>query len=212
MFEQLYPCPFCGGVPKVGHSQRGVEQDEHRSLRNIRPTPLRLVARTSVVSLVRIFCSNCEHATRWVAVEEDETAALNEVGRAWNTRTDRNPVLPGTLDELIQREISAADIPLVLALLANTKGDWEERGPILAALAQRVIDASIVARAWWPLTETLEDAARYRKLVSRMESVESSDGNESVTVSFPLSPFTQTRAFELRIAAAVDALPDRKRW
>jgi hypothetical protein len=215
MFEKLYPCPCCGGVPKVGRSDQVIEEEEQSgSPLRIRAIPLRLVQPPLVREVVRIVCASCGLATRWIPIENgNENAALDEAGHLWNTRTDRVPIQTGSLEDLIQNEVNSDDLSYVLALTANTDTEWETRGPILAKLAQRLIDATIVTREWWPITPTLEDACRYRKLVSHSSFKENACGPDSVVFGpVTLSDETRTHAYEHRIAAAVDALPDRERW
>lgn len=215
MIEKLYPCPCCGGVPKSNrYSQVIEEENQSDSPLRIRAVQLRLVQPQLTRETVRIVCGSCGLATRWIAiVDANENAALDECGRLWNTRTDRVPVQTGSLDELIENEINGDDISYFLALVARNDSEWETRGPILAKLAQRLIDAVIVEREWWPITPTLEDACRYRKLVSHARREENADRPDAVV--FPpitLANDTRTYAHEDRVAAAVDELPDRERW
>ncbi|WP_168788809.1 Lar family restriction alleviation protein [Paraburkholderia aromaticivorans] len=215
MLEKLYPCPCCGGVPKAGRFDEVIEEeDKDVSPLRIRAHPLRLVQRPRTRELVRVVCGSCGLATPWIPiVDGNENAALDECGRLWNTRTDRVPVQTGSLDELIENEINGDDISYVLALIARNDTEWETRGPIFAKLAQRLIDATIVTRDWWPITPTLEDAYRYRKLVSHSHREEPEDGPGSVAFQpIALADDTRTYAYEGRVAAAVDALPDRERW
>jgi hypothetical protein len=214
MIERLYPCPCCGGAPQVGHGHRVVEAEEFPGgTKELRPYPLRLVTPPVTQSLINIHCEKCLLSTPWLEIGSDESEILDMAGRQWNSRVDRVPVHPGTVEDLIEQVVGAEDISLLLALLAKNDGDWEQRGPILSAFAQRVIDATIVTREWWPITPTLEDADRYRKLISLgTVRVIPFDGEG---LSFPeIKPSADTRGFalEVRAADAIDHLPERNRW
>ena len=79
-------------------------------------------------------------------------------------------------------------------------------------LAQRLVDATIATFDTWPIDPTLKDAARYRKLMQLAKWVDI-DGERHI--QFPKVPTPrehQDMLFEDRIAAAVDAMPDRDRW
>lgn len=176
---------------------------------------MRLVNLPEVEKFVRIYCVSCELSTPWILLcNNDETAALNECGQLWNRRTDRVPIECGTVEDLIQKEINADDISLLLGTLAKTTDQWETRGPILSQIAQRLIDASLISPEWWPLTPTLEDAGRYRKLVGMSRSTTDNATHVERVVFPPIEINEEHRsdAYEHRLAAAIDALPDRERW
>jgi hypothetical protein len=215
MFEQLYPCPCCRGVPKIGRSTKEVEDEN--ALKQPRAHPLRLVKTPVVERYACIMCSKCGLSTKWVLVDEaNENAAYDECGRLWNTRADRLPVKQKSLEDLIQKEVNIKDIPYILALLARNDGEWEERGPILAQLAQRVLDAKVVTRKWWPINPTLEDASRYRKLMGNSTVERDDEGQGPSRIVFPSVPLSEEFGddvpYDKIISQAIDALPDRERW
>jgi len=223
MIEQLYPCDHCGGRPTVGRSQRLVEQNGHPAfdftafgrfsgppkLGDVLPRPL---SAPVTEKLVCIYCQGCGMSTPWEPVGEDENAARNRVASIWNNRLNRPKVAPGDIRDLIEKELGAVDAQLIIDLLARNDTDWEERGPIFAMLAQRIVDARVVTLESWPIDPVLKDAARYRKLVQLARWVDI-DGERCV--QFPKVPSPrehQDMLFEDRIALAIDTMPDRDRW
>ncbi|WP_408530112.1 Lar family restriction alleviation protein [Paraburkholderia nemoris] len=224
MIEQLYPCDHCGGRPTLGYSQRVVAQigesgfDYGRFGREAGPpvmgdTIRRPLGAPQTERLVCVHCGSCGMQTPWVAVKDnDEHAAMTECGLIWNNRLSRPPVNTGDLRDLVEKELGACDSQLVIDLLARNEGEWEERGPILKMLAQRLIDAAIVTIDSWPIDPVLKDAARYRKLVQLAKWVDI-DGERYVSFPrIPTPPEHTNFLFEDRIAIAVDAMPDRNRW
>lgn len=223
MIEELVPCDHCGGTPRIGRSQRVVarlgEPNFDYSVFGGDSGPPRdgdMMARPpgapQTEHIVSIHCSDCGMSTPWEPTGRDEFAALTRCGIVWNRRLNRPETTFEDIRSLINREIGAPDAPFVLSLLARSNRDWEERGPLLAALAQRVIDATAVCRDYWPINPTLEDAARFRKL-TQLANFITVAGHP--TIHFPpiISPLEhRDMVFEDRIAAAVDALPDRERW
>jgi len=150
--------------------------------------------------------------TPGIPVGSDQHAALDQAGVIWNTRLNRPTATKGDILALARKEISAVDVPYIIDVLSRTTEEWEERGPLLAMLAQKVVDSKITMRDFWPIDRVLIDSARYRKLVQLAEFVYI-DGVESI--QFPRIPATggeEERSFEDQIASAVDDLPDRCRW
>ncbi|MFL9876488.1 Lar family restriction alleviation protein [Paraburkholderia megapolitana] len=224
MIEQLIPCEHCGGRPTIGCSQRVPEAFNEKSYpgsvfgRDLGPPrPGDRLSRPPeyppMEKLRRIHCDDCGMSTPWVSViDDDETTALDHCASIWNRRLRRTAATPGDFQHLIEREIGAADIPFVLDLLARTDSDWEERGPLFAKLARRLIEATVVTFDSWPIDPVLFDAARYRKLVQLAKWIDI-DGERHV--QFPRIPTPDEHdlcLFEDRIALAVDAMPDRDRW
>jgi hypothetical protein len=159
-----------------------------------------------------IVCEDCGMQTPWIPVGDNKNAALNEAGKIWNQRLNRPAATEGELLDLVRKELSPIDAPYVLDLLARTTEDWETRGPIFAMLAQKIVDGKITARDFWPVDPVLHDAARYRTLQQLARFVYI-DGIASV--QFPRIPATagdEECAFETRVSAAVDELPQRSRW
>jgi hypothetical protein len=223
MIEQLYPCPHCGGRPKIGRSQRvvarigepgfdysGFGKDDGPPRRG--DTLPRSLTGPQTEKLVSLYCSECEVTTDWEPVGDDEKAALDRCAAIWNRRVDRRSTTTEDIQKLIEREVGACDVQYVLNLLANSNGNWAERGPIFAQLAQRLVDATVVTLETWPIDPVLNDAARYRKLVQLAKWVDI-DGERHI--QFPRIPTPREHndmLFEDRIGAAIDAMPDRDRW
>ncbi|WP_408181981.1 hypothetical protein [Paraburkholderia dipogonis] len=98
--------------------------------------------------------------TPWFPIGNDKHAALEKAGTIWNRRLNRPAATEGDLLDLVRKEVSPVDAPYSLDLLSRTDEDWEARGPIFAALAQKIIDGKITARDFWPVEPVLKDAAR----------------------------------------------------
>jgi hypothetical protein len=223
MYEQLYPCAHCGGRPTVGYSQRVVarvgdpEFDYSVFGKDAGPPVLgdrmrRPPSAPQTEKLVCVHCADCGITTQWEPVGESEKAALDRCGVIWNRRLDRPRVEKGDVLDLIEKELGACDIPLVLDMLARNQGDWDERGPLFGKLAQRLVDATVVTIDTWPIAPVLEDAARFRKLVQLARWVDI-DGERYVQFSRIHTPKEhQDCLFEDRISLAVDSMPDRDRW
>jgi hypothetical protein len=224
MTDELFPCGHCGGNWAFGWSQRALARPSAPQLdfskigtgagRALIMDDLerRPPTEPPTETVVCIVCSDCGMQTPWVPVGDDKHAALDEAGKIWNTRLNRPVATKGDILDLIRKEISAVDVPYIIDLLARSSDCWEERGPIFAMLAQKVVDSKITMRDFWPIDPVLTDAARYRKLVQLAKFVYI-DAIESV--QFPRIPATggeEERSFEDRIASAVDDLPDRSRW
>ncbi|MFM0154857.1 Lar family restriction alleviation protein [Paraburkholderia sediminicola] len=223
MYEQLYPCDHCGGRPTVGRSQRVVAQlgddgfDYGGFGRDMGPPEIgdtmpRPPGAPQTERIVNIHCDDCGMATPWHPVSNDMDRALDHVGLIWNRRLNRPPTQTADIQNLIEKELGTPDIQFVLDLLARTEGEWGTRGPLFAMLARRLVDATVVAADCWPIEPILKDAARYRKLAHHARSV-NIDGERYI--QFPevynanLDPYVM---YEAEAAAAVDGLPDRKRW
>jgi hypothetical protein len=142
----------------------------------------------------------------------DEISALNRCAGIWNKRVDRTPTTPGSLEELIDKEVGPLDSQLVLSAIANNTEDWEGRGPTFAKLAQRISDAIAISRDFWPVTPVLTDAARYRKLMQLVRFVYIDEIPHLHFPTVPANPDLNELAFEVRVADAIDNLPDRERW
>jgi hypothetical protein len=210
MYEQLLPCDHCGGVPHVGrslvpaatfsseHSDESSEESSHPPQSEER---------------VRIYCGSCGMSTEWERVEHlDEMSALNRCAMIWNRRVDRTPTTSGSLEELINKEVGPLDSQLVLSAIANNTEDWEERGPTFAKLARRISDSIVTSRDFWPVTPVLTDAARYRKLMQMVRFVYIDGIPHLHFPTIPADPNLNDIAFEIRVADAIDNLPDRDRW
>lgn len=223
MYEQLYPCDHCGGRPTVGRSQRVVAQlgddkfdygvfGREAGPPEIGDTMPRPPSAPQTEKIACIYCDGCGMTTPWEPVGTDMNAALDRVGHIWNRRLNRPPAAATDLQHLVERELGAPDAQFILDLLARNDADWEVRGPIFAMLAQRIVDATVVAADTWPIEPTLNDAARYRKLVHHAQSV-NIDGERYVQFPKVFNPNRDPYVlYEVAVAAAVDGLPDRCRW
>ncbi|REG45428.1 restriction alleviation protein Lar [Paraburkholderia sp. BL6669N2] len=223
MYEQLYPCDHCGGRGTVGFSQRVVAEigqpgfDYGKFGREAGPPKIGDVTprppfAPQTEKLACVHCADCGMSTPWIPIGSDEAAALNEAARIWNRRLARPKVTEGDLRDLIEKELGACDMQMVIDMLARNADDWETRGPIFSALAQRLVDASVSTIESWPIDPVLQDAARYRKLVQLAKWVDI-DGQRYVQFpKIPTPPEHDDCLFEDRIALAVDGMPDRDRW
>ncbi|WP_321882568.1 Lar family restriction alleviation protein [Burkholderia cepacia] len=223
MIEQLYPCEHCGGRPTVGRSQRLIDGDNNRLFDfsqfgrfggppRIGDVQARPPEAPQTEPLVCIYCTGCGMSTQWEAIGDDEAAAKDRCAETWNRRLSRAKATAEDLRNLIERELGACDTQLVLDMLSRVEGDWDEIGPIVKLLAQRLVDATVVTFDTWPIAPVLEDAARYRKLVQLAKWIEV-DGQDYVQFPKIHSPNEHRDfLFEDRIAVAVDAMPDRDRW
>jgi len=227
MIEQLLACAHCSGNPRIGRSQRFATPQSERKYdyrifgdlgdngppRNGDHLP-RPPEMPTVVQLRKIYCIDCEMGTEWEEVRdgESEYAALERVGARWNTRVGRPTYEHDDVRALINKEIGAPDMQLIISIMAATTQNWEERGPILQALAQRLSDATETSRDIWPIEPTLKDAARFRKLAQLVKMVYVDD---EPFIQFPcIAAKLEYRelAWEDRVANSVDDLPDRDRW
>ena len=111
--ETLLPCPFCGGVAKMG-----------------------LTARVEWKDTVSVFCVHCSaNVCRTGPVQSE--AAKRQVNEAWNRRTPQPDALPGDLRERVTQIIEAAierhnpgnslrhtvdDADAILALIQSERG------------------------------------------------------------------------------------------
>ncbi|MBN3754288.1 hypothetical protein G3N95_15150 [Paraburkholderia sp. Tr-20389] len=224
MTDELFPCAHCGGNWAFGWSQRVINQRSRpltdwsqvgsnagRALimDDFEPRP---PSDRPTETVCCICCEDCGMQTPWFPIGDDKHAALEKAGKVWNERLNRPKATEGDLLDLVRKEISPVDVPYILDLLARTNEHWETRGPIFAALAQKVIDGKITARDFWPIEPVLMDAARYRTLQQLARFVYI-DGVASV--QFPRIPATdgdEECPFETRVSLAVDDLPDRNRW
>jgi len=125
---------------------------------------------------------------------------------------NRPPTTPGSLEELINKEVGPLDSQLVLSLIANNTEDWEQRGPTFAKLARRISDAIATSKDFWPVTPVLTDAARYRKLMQLVRFMYIDGIPHLHFPTIPANPELNDIAFEIRVADAIDNLPDRDRW
>ena len=224
MTDELFPCDHCGGnwafgwsqrvigrpsAPQLDFSKLGTGAGRALIMADLEPRPPTDPPTEKVVCIV---CSDCGMQTPWIPVGSDQHAALDQAGVIWNNRLNRPAATKGDILDLARKEISAVDVPYIIDVLSRTTEEWEERGPLLAMLAQKVVDSKITMRDFWPIDRVLIDSARYRKLVQLAEFVYI-DGVESI--QFPRIPATggeEERSFEDQIASAVDDLPDRCRW
>ncbi|PVX85804.1 Lar family restriction alleviation protein [Paraburkholderia unamae] len=223
MYEQLIPCDHCGGRPKVGRSQRLLSklpnpQYDYTEWGRLAGPPRigdRMARPPEVPKtepLVCIHCTECGMATPWEAEGRDEKAAMDRCGAVWNRRLNRPEADKSDLQRLVERELGAPDIPLVINLLSRAEGDWNELGPLFRMLAQRLVDATVTTIDSWPIDPVLNDAARFRKLAQLAKWIEL-EGERYVQFPEVYSPAEdQDLLFEDRIAAAIDLLPDRDRW
>ncbi|SIT48732.1 conserved hypothetical protein [Paraburkholderia ribeironis] len=223
MYEQLYPCDHCGGRGTAGFSQRVVAEigqagfDYGRFGRHAGPPKIgdaltRPAYAPKTEKLACIYCADCGMTTPWIAVDNDEHAALDQCAKIWNQRLDRPKVTDGDLRDLIEKEVGACDAQMVINLLARNEGDWEARGPIFAMLAQRLVDAAISTNDCWPIQPLLNDAARYRKLMQLVKWVDIDGERYAQFPKIPTPGDHSDLVFEDRIALAVDGMPDRDRW
>lgn len=226
MTDELFPCDHCGGNFKIGWSQRvkarigESEFDYSQFGRETEGPPIigdtcrRPLSAPQTERLVCIYCQNedCGMQTPWEPIGDDEHAAMAKVGAVWNRRTRRPTCLDGDLLDLIRKELSAVDAPFILDLLARNSEKWEERGPQLAMAAQKIVDSKITMRDFWAIDPVLKDASRYRKLVQLVKVLYI---DQITHLQFPRVVAVgsmEHHAFEDRIAASVDELPDRNRW
>lgn len=229
MIEQLIACPCCGGLPKIGRSQRiKMPVQERRfdyrifgefgcdgppKLGDYGPRPPEV---PTTVQLRCVYCADCELSTKWEEVGDNETEfdAMDRAGKKWNIRVGRPVYSNDDVRTLARKELGAPDVQLLLAMAAATtdEADWSVRGPIFQAAAERVVEATLAGRDFWPIDPTLHDADRYRKLVQLVKMV-TVDGVPSV--QFPCIPSKIEyidHAWEDKISMTVDDLPDRDRW
>jgi Restriction alleviation protein Lar len=207
MYEQLLPCDHCGGMPQVGRSVMSAD------ITSSPPRQPSKAVRMRDQERVRIYCGSCGMGTEWDLVENlDELSSLNRCAAVWNKRINRTPTKTGSLEELIDKEVAPLDSHYLLSLIANNTGEWPERGPVFARLALRISDAIATSRDFWPVTPVLNDAARYRKLMQQVRFVYVDGLPLPNFPTVPANPDLNDLAFEIRVADAVDNLPDRDRW
>ncbi|NKA72504.1 hypothetical protein GO285_01378 [Ralstonia solanacearum] len=160
-----------------------------------------------------IVCTQCGIGTPPAQIATTKEAAFVELAEIWNRRVAYRPTDKHELASIARRELTSADIPMLLDAIARNTMDWETRGPMFAALAAQVTRPIALSAPEVPMATVLEDAGRYRKLV-RLAKVIYVDGRPWVRFE-PLDAFgaelleSDDDAFarmDVFVARAVDAL------
>ncbi|MDO3615414.1 Lar family restriction alleviation protein [Ralstonia pseudosolanacearum] len=112
-----------------------------------------------------IVCTQCGMGTPPVQIGTTKEAAFEELAEIWNRRVEYRPTDEHELASIARRELTPADIPMLLDAIARNTIDWETRGPMFAALAAQVTRPVAPGAAEVPMATVLADAGRYRKLV-----------------------------------------------
>ncbi|CAN7777969.1 hypothetical protein LJR296_007799 [Cupriavidus necator] len=133
----------------------------------------------------------------------------------WNTRVTPRPTERHELSAIVRKELTSSDLGTVLALIARNEDDWEARGPLFAAMAEKLLQPEPFLQEIVPAELLLKDASRYRKLVRRAKVIQI-DGRPWVHIE-PLDALPATVSEELFggttileefLARVLDTTPD----
>ncbi len=90
----------------------------------------------------------------------------------WNTRVTPRPTEQHELSAIVRKELTSSDLGTVLALIARNEDDWEARGLLFAAMAEKLLQPEPFLQEIVPAEALLKDASRYRKLMRRAKVVQ----------------------------------------
>jgi len=162
-----------------------------------------------------IVCTGCGISTPPQSLDDGHGRAFAVLSGIWNTRVTPRPTAQHELSGIVRKELTSSDLGAVLALIARNEDNWEERGPLFAAMAEKLLQPEPILQDLVPAETLLGDADRYRKLMRRAKIIQI-DGRPWVhfepidalpaTVSEEL--FGSTIILEEFLARALDCAPE----
>jgi hypothetical protein len=98
--------------------------------------------------LSKVNCGTHPYALKGKSVKSTSALILSvPVGRSYRLLYDEPTLAPlRIVSHASHAEISAVDVPYIIDVRSCTTEEWEERGPLLAMLAQKVVDSKITMR------------------------------------------------------------------
>lgn len=162
-----------------------------------------------------ITCTGCGITTPPESLEAGHDQAHTVLRGIWNTRLTPRPTEQHELSAIVRKELSSSDLGTVLALIARNEDDWEARGPLFAAMAEKLLQPEPFLQDLVPAEALLKDACRYRKLMRRAKLIHI-DGRPWVHIE-PIDALPATVSEELFggtiileefLARVLDTTPD----
>lgn len=162
-----------------------------------------------------ITCTGCGISTPPESIESGHDQAHAVLRGIWNTRLTPRPTDQHELSAIVRTELSSSDLGTVLALIARNDEDWETRGPLFAAMAEKLLQPEPFLQELVPAEALLKDASRYRKLMRRAKLIHI-DGRPWVHIE-PIDALPATVSEELLggtiileefLARVLDTTPD----
>ncbi|WP_223999933.1 hypothetical protein [Cupriavidus pinatubonensis] len=160
-------------------------------------------------------CTGCGMSTPPQSIDDGYDQAHAVLRGIWNTRVTLRPTAQHELSGIVRRELSSSDLGTVLALIARNEDNWEERGPLFAAMAEKLLQPEPFLQDLVPAETLLRDADRYHKLMRRARLVQI-DGRPWVHIE-PIDALPATVSEELFggtiileefLARALDCAPE----
>lgn len=118
-----------------------------------------------------IACTGCGMSTPPQPLDAGRDQAHTVLRGIWNTRVTPRPTEQHELSAIVRRELSSSDLGTVLALIARNEDAWEARGPLFAAMAEKLLQPEPFLQELVPAEPLLKDAGRYRKLMRRAKVI-----------------------------------------
>ncbi|RWA55999.1 hypothetical protein AU476_05410 [Cupriavidus sp. UYMSc13B] len=119
-----------------------------------------------------IVCKGCGISTPPQPLDAGYDQALAILSGTWNTRVTPRPTQEHELSALVREELTSSDLGTVLALFARNEDDWDTRGPLFAAMAEKLLQPEPILQELVPAEALLKDASRYRKLMRRAKLIQ----------------------------------------
>ncbi|KAF7961884.1 hypothetical protein AWV80_28380 [Cupriavidus sp. UYMU48A] len=142
-----------------------------------------------------IVCTGCGIYTPPQSLDEGHDRAFAVLKGIWNTRVTPRPTGQHELSAIVRKELSSSDLGTVLGLIARNEENWEERGPLFAAMADKLLQPEPFLQDLLPVETLLRDADRYRKLMRRAKIIQI-DGRPWVQIE-PIDALPATVSEEL---------------
>ncbi|WP_317920670.1 MULTISPECIES: hypothetical protein [unclassified Cupriavidus] len=118
-----------------------------------------------------ITCTGCGITTPPESLDAGHDQAHAVLRGIWNTRLTPRPTAQHELSAIVRKELSSSDLGTVLALIARNEDNWETRGPLFAAMAEKLLQPEPFLQELIPAEALLKDACRYRKLMRRAKLI-----------------------------------------
>ncbi|KAI3611771.1 hypothetical protein D8I24_0029 (plasmid) [Cupriavidus necator H850] len=119
-----------------------------------------------------IVCTGCGISTPPQSLDTGRDQAFAILSGIWNTRVRPHPTEQHELAVIVRKELTSSDLGMVLALIARNEADWDTRGPLFAAMAEKLLQPEPFLQELMPAEALLRDASRYRKLMRRAKLIQ----------------------------------------
>ncbi|RDK06093.1 hypothetical protein [Cupriavidus lacunae] len=119
-----------------------------------------------------IVCTGCGMSTPPQSLDAGRDQAFAILSGIWNTRVRPRPTEQHELAAIVRKELSSSDLGMVLALIARNEDNWDIRGPLFAAMAEKLLQPEPLLQELVPAESLLKDASRYRKLMRRAKVIQ----------------------------------------